>query len=1143
MKRRIFTLLILCAFLMPAFFGIIPALAADPGDVVINEIMQNPSAVGDTDGEWFELYNPTGSDIDIEGWTIADLGTDSHVIANGCPLVLPAVGYLVLGPNADTSVNGGAPVDYAYGSGWYLGNSDDEVILYDDSLVEIDRVEYDGGTTFPDPTGASMALKDPALDNNAGENWCIAVTAYGSGDLGTPGGENDCPAGAPPEVTIYDIQYTTDPSGDSPYVGQTVTTEGVVTGLGSSGYFIEEPAGGAWNGLWVYDNSNTPEQGDYVQLSGSVIEYNGLTELTNLITYTLESSHNLLPAPEVLATVDVGQEMYESVLVRVLNVTVSDPDLGFGEWAVDDGGGAVVVDNGDYTYTPVQDDPIGLLQGPLNYSYGAFKILPRSDFDIRQGMPAPPTTIYEIQYTTDPGGDSPLAGVEVSTGGLVTAVFYNGYFLQDPSAGSWSGVWVYDYDNTPAVGDYVHITGYVVEYNGLTEIESPTVFTSYSTANLLPPAQVLSSGDVSQEMWESVLVRVENILVTNPDLGFGEWSVDDGSGDMVVDDKSGYAYTPVLDEALDFVQGPLDYGFGAFKMQPRDDNDIGVGVPPPAEVSICEIQGSGQWSPYDGEVVTTVGVVTLVSANGSDMWIQHEDCDGDPATSDGIMVDDRNYLPVIPEVGDMITVTAAVDELQFYPGLPLTLLNNPDDYSVEISSSGNPLPVPVELTDLPNFSIADSIDFWEPLEGMRVSLDKGYVVSATSPYGEFAMLTPTDAVPGSGYSPVTKQLLIRNLGKDVVDYNPERIIVDDSSLDEPIQVMPGDLVREFTGVVDFTFGVYKLQPDEYVLRRHKYPQMPVSTRTGCEINAVITTFNVENLFDLINNPDKDDASSTPTPEELEVQLTKLAKAIIIELQLPEILVVQEVENTAILQELGDRVNAKAPTNYIAVSYETSDARGIEVGFLYDANQVSLLDAYQMSNSGVENWFGPTSPSPGREPLVGVFDINGSVVTIIGNHFKSKGGDDPIYSEYWPPIRVTEYQRKGQAWVVRKFVNRILDADPNALVMVTGDLNDFQFSEPGEGADNPVAILEGIYGGIRLRNLIYAETPQERFTYLYDGNSQVLDHMLVSPGLLDLFVAGDILHFNAGFPDYLGSNPYTTLRSSDHDPVEGRFFFP
>ena len=72
MKRRIFTLLILCAFLMPAFFGIIPALAADPGDVVINEIMQNPSAVGDTDGEWFELYNPTGSDIDIEGWTIAD---------------------------------------------------------------------------------------------------------------------------------------------------------------------------------------------------------------------------------------------------------------------------------------------------------------------------------------------------------------------------------------------------------------------------------------------------------------------------------------------------------------------------------------------------------------------------------------------------------------------------------------------------------------------------------------------------------------------------------------------------------------------------------------------------------------------------------------------------------------------------------------------------------------------------------------------------------------------------------------------------------------------------------------------------------------------------------------------------------------
>ena len=106
--------------------------------------------------------------------------------------------------------------------------------------------------------------------------------------------------------------------------------------------------------------------------------------------------------------------------------------------------------------------------------------------------------------------------------------------------------------------------------------------------------------------------------------------------------------------------------------------------------------------------------------------------------------------------------------------------------------------------------------------------------------------------------------------------------------------------------------------------------------------------------------------------------------------------------------------------------------------------------------------------------------------------------------------------------------------------MAGDLNDFQFGEPGEGADHPVAILEGIGGGVPLTNLLNLEKEAERFTYLYDGNSQVLDHMLVSPALLDLFVAVDALHFNAGYPDSLGGDATTPLRSSDHDPLEGRF---
>lgn len=586
---------------------------------------------------------------------------------------------------------------------------------------------------------------------------------------------------------------------------------------------------------------------------------------------------------------------------------------------------------------------------------------------------------------------------------------------------------------------------------------------------------------------------------------------------------------------------PADWAISSFFL-PGDNTPVGGGLNgcAPLEVSIPEIQGEGQFSPYQGETVRTTGVVTLITANGFDMWIQDVDGDGNPATSDGIFVDDRNGLFPQPEVGDIVTITGQVEELQFGNQLPLTRID--DTELVSIDSTGNPLPAAVPLVDLPNELVENGIDFWEPLEGMLVSADNGFVVAATSRFGEFGMLLQADANAelGSGYFSQTKQILIRGLGGGDVDYNPERILVDDASIDDPVIVMPGDRIRSLTGVVDYTFGNYKLQPASVHVKNHKLPKSPVSRRSGGFGNTTITTYNVENLFDLVDNPDKDDEGSTPSEAQLETQLTKLALSVQIELALPEILVVQEVENTAILQTLGDRVNAAADTNYSAVSFETSDARGIEVGFLWDADRVSLVDAFQMSGPDVEAAFGPGSASPGREPLVGIFDIEGNEVTIIGNHFKSKGGDDPIFGVNQPPIRITEAQRKDQAQAVRNFVNDVLGTDPNAKVIVAGDLNDFQFGEPGEGPDHPLAILEGDAGEIPLTNLINLEKPAETFTFVFDGNSQVLDHILISPGLLADYTAVDILHFNAGYPSDLGGVPETPIRASDHDAVEARF---
>lgn len=745
-------------------------------------------------------------------------------------------------------------------------------------------------------------------------------------------------------------------------------------------------------------------------------------------------------------------------------------------------------------------------------------------------------SISDIQFTTDPGGASPEDGNFVVTTGVVTAVEDGGdaVWIQD-GEGPWNGLFLFSPSAAPPVGTEVVVSGTVSEFFGLTEIAFGAVFV-VGPADVPEPA-LLPTGEVGSEQWEGVFVAVTDVTVTDEDLGFGEWLVDDGSGGIRVDDLGSYAYTPAAGDELLLVQGPLHYAFGNFKIEPRTDGDIGSNI-----LTISQIQGSGQYSPVEGQVVATAGVVTATDRfGGRDLWIQ-DSGDGDPATSDGILVNDAGDLADLAP-GDMVYVIGQVEEQQFGTALPRTRI---DDVTAAVRiSSGNALPNPVGIRDLPNVSILDGIAFWEPLEGMRVEVRNATIVSPTSGFGEFAMVTNKDRKKGSGFEPSVKQIVIRSLGGDQVDYNPERILVDDTTAVAP-DVRPGDQVKDLVGVVDYTFGNYKLQPTASDLKIHDLPRrVPVSKRSGGEGDLSITTYNVENLFDLVDTPGKDDIGTggAGTLEELETQLAKLTRAFVDELETPAIVIVQEVENQAILQTLGDRINAESGTSYVATSFETSDGRGIEVGFLWDAARVDLVEAFQLDDTivpDVSTWFGPSSPSPGREPLVGVFDIGGETVTIVGNHLKSKRGDDPLFGVNWPPVRVSEVQRKGQARVVRSYVDLVLDADPEALVIVAGDMNDFQFAEPGEGADHPLAILEGGPGQVPLTNLVLEEKPAERWTFIFDGNSQVLDHFLVSPALEKRVRGVDILHFDASYPAALSEDPTTAIRASDHDPVEVRF---
>ena len=159
------------------------------GDLLITEVMQNPDAVDDADGEWIELFNATGVELNLVGLRLSDLGADVFEVTGD--LWLPAGEYLVLGLNGDPAVNGGAPVQAVY-TNFFLANGDDEVVV-EHGGVELDAVEYDVAFGWPQPVGASMSLDPDAHDpllNDDPAAWCEGVDPYGLGDLGSPGGDN-----------------------------------------------------------------------------------------------------------------------------------------------------------------------------------------------------------------------------------------------------------------------------------------------------------------------------------------------------------------------------------------------------------------------------------------------------------------------------------------------------------------------------------------------------------------------------------------------------------------------------------------------------------------------------------------------------------------------------------------------------------------------------------------------------------------------------------------------------------------------------------------------------------------------------------------------------------------------------------------
>lgn len=579
---------------------------------------------------------------------------------------------------------------------------------------------------------------------------------------------------------------------------------------------------------------------------------------------------------------------------------------------------------------------------------------------------------------------------------------------------------------------------------------------------------------------------------------------------------------------------------------------------------IHDIQGASQTSPKVGQTVTNVpGIVTAVRSNG--FYLQDPNPDSDDATSEGIFVFTSSAPNASIAVGAAVNVNGTVSE--FIPGgastgnLSTTEITSP---TVTVVSTGNPLPAPTvigiggrvpptQVIEDDSFAVfdpaSDGIDFYESLEGMLVQVNNAVAVGPTAVFSEGTTGENREIplLPDGNGSPRTAR---GGIYITPTDFNPERLIVGDvlnsSVPDLPAANVGDSFPGAIVGVIDYSFGNFKLYTTGAVP-----PLSPANLAR--EVAAVAqpedlstATFNVENL-DIGDGQAKFDS---------------LAAAIVGNLRSPDILSLEEVQDndgptddgvvdaSLTLDTLVSAITAAGgPAYQYRVINPVNDQDGgegggnIRVVFLFNPNRVSFIDrsapsGTDLSTTAVSAVNGPTgaelSFSPGRidptnpafnssrKPLAGEFLFNGHKLFVIGNHFNSKGGDTPLFGSSQPPVLNSEPQRIQQATVVNSFVQSLLAIDPTANVVVLGDLNDFQFS-------TPLATLQ--QGGI-LNDLITGLPENEQYSYVFDGNSQDLDHILVGNTLLPV-ASLDVVHINSEFADQM----------SDHEPLLSRLNLP
>lgn len=519
----------------------------------------------------------------------------------------------------------------------------------------------------------------------------------------------------------------------------------------------------------------------------------------------------------------------------------------------------------------------------------------------------------------------------------------------------------------------------------------------------------------------------------------------------------------------------------------NDQNALVTGTPiysfPGDSVPVWAIQGRTYRSPYLLQQVKTSGVITAVFPEMEGFWLQGEE-DQDPLTSQGLFVYSQVADPNIAP-GDLISVQGTIHEPHNETQLFL------EDWQLIATNQSLPVAIPLN----PPVDPIESSNYYETLEGMLVQVTgPAKAVSPTNKYGEIALVLPL-------YSDTH---LLQG------EPNGMAIRVDDGSFvthtDQSTMsyaAATGDTLSDIYGPLAYNYGFFKIEPISPP-RVDKNPIIIDALPQTASNEFRIMTWNVENLFDFLEPHPSD--PSLPTVAEYRVWLEKIANTILLA-DYPAVIGFQEVEHIGILEDIAEHSILQA-LDYQAVLIEGTDSRGIDVGYLVRGD---------VSIKNVQQFPAPNELTP-RPPLLLEVQIDlvreTRTIYLLNNHFLSMSGGE----------QATEPRRIAQAAWNGELVNQILTENPDAFVIVMGDLNSYYDSPPIDT--------------LRSVGLVHAFDrlpPEERYTYIYQGIAQVLDHILVNASYEDSISRVDILHVNADYPLQMPGDT-SVLHKSDHDPV-------